>query len=132
MHAEPDLFPPDPFEAAEASLPKRRRRPAGKSPNARSMELLRERGYKLVDKVEQRVPNTFITRDLFGIADILAVGADVVLVQATSSSNMASRIDKVTHHESTPILRKAGIRILVHGWGKRADGLWHCREVDLS
>lgn len=112
-----------------------------KSPTARTLELLRERGYELVQVVEHRVPYTRITRDLFGIIDVLAVGidtdgragVDILGVQCTSSSNAAARVNKITESDALPILRKASIRVVVHGWRKsRPSGTWVCREVDLS
>jgi hypothetical protein len=137
MHAEPDLFPPDPFEQAAAvrSQSEGKKRKNGKSPNARSMEIMRKRGYLIVEKVEQRIPGTFITKDFAGIADICAIRTEapkLVLVQATSLSNIASRITKVTDHANTPILRQAGFAIYVHGWAKGKDGKWRCREVNVS
>jgi hypothetical protein len=45
---------------------------------------------------------------------------------------MAARIRKVTESDALPVLRKAGIRFLVHGWARRANGRYELREVDLS
>jgi len=67
------------------------------SPTARSLKLLRERGY-LAGVVEQTVPQTFIKRDLFGFIDILAVHpetGETLAIQATSGSNASARIYKI-------------------------------------
>lgn len=101
------------------------------SPTQRSLEYLRDH-YPLVQKVE--VWNHYAKRrqDLFGIIDIVAVDDhNIIGVQATSASNVAHRVQKITDSLALPILRKADIRVLVHGWGKR-KGKWTLREVDLS
>jgi hypothetical protein len=94
--------------------------------------VLRERGYPLVQVVERW--NGFARKrvDLFGIIDVIAVGDEIIAVQTTSGSNMAARIKKITEHESLSILRKANIRVLVHGWTRRSNGRYELREVDLS
>lgn len=101
------------------------------SPTARTLQHLREAGYPLVQVVERWNPHARIRQDLFGIIDVVAVGADIVGVQATSGSNVAARVAKLTESEALPILRKAGIRVLVHGW-RKLRGRWTLREVDLS
>jgi len=53
------------------------------------------------------------------------------MVQATSASNAASRIRKITEHENLGAVRKGGIRILVHAWNK-VGSRWQLREIDLS
>ena len=45
--------------------------------------------------------------------------------------NVAARVKKVTETQALPTLRKAGIRVLVHGW-RKVRGRWQLREVDLS
>ena len=101
------------------------------SPTQRTLKHLREAGYLLVQVVERWNPHARIRQDLFGIIDVVAVGADIVGVQATSASNVSKRVTKITESAALPILRKAGIRIVVHGWAKR-KGRWTLREVDLS
>ena len=102
------------------------------SPTQRSLEHLRKAGYPLVQVVERW--NAFARRrvDLFGIVDVLAVGEDIVAVQTTSASNMAARISKIAESDALPVLRKAGIRVLVHGWRKNSKRRWVLREVDVS
>lgn len=101
------------------------------SPNTRSLEEMERRGY-MVDIVERRVGP--ITKDLFGIADLVAVGPDIVAIQATTSSHVSNRVHKIARAEGVlAVLRKAGIRVVVHGWRQRKrDGAWVVREVDLS
>jgi hypothetical protein len=35
-------------------------------------------------------------------------------------------------HENVGAVRKAGIKIMVHGWKKEKNGRWTCKEVDIS
>lgn len=102
------------------------------SPTQRSLKLLRER-YPLVQVVERWNPHARVRQDLFGIIDILAVGAgETVAVQTTSASGVSKRIAKITESEALPSLREAGWRILVHGWRKNSKGRWVLREEDIS
>lgn len=101
------------------------------SPTQRSLALLRERGYRAA--VTERW-NAFakIRQDLFGIVDVLAIGnGETVAVQCTSYANVSSRVQKIADAEATPDMRKAGWKILVHGWHK-VKGRWQVREVDVS
>ena len=93
------------------------------SPTQRTLAHLRAAGYPLVQVVERWNPYARIRQDLFGIIDVVAVGADIVCVQATSGSNVSKRVAKITESEALPILRKAGIRVLVHGW-RKVRGRW--------
>jgi hypothetical protein len=101
------------------------------SPTQRTLKHLRDAGYPLVQVVERWNPYARVRQDLFGIIDVVAVGADIVGVQATSGSNVSARVAKLTDSPALPVLRKAGVRVLVHGWTKRR-GRWHLRTVDLS
>ena len=102
------------------------------SPTQRTLQHLRATGYPLVQVVERWNPHAKVRQDLFGVVDVLAVGSDIVGVQATSGSNVAARVRKLTDSPALPVLRKAGVRVLVHGWRKAASGRWTLREVDLS
>lgn len=117
--------------AAKPRTVKRRTR-ATTSPTARSKAYLEAQGY-LVEVVEHWVPYARIRRDLFGFADLLAIRrGEVLAVQVTTRANVASRLAKIADSEKVPVVREAGIRILVHGWGKMASGKWELREVDCS
>lgn len=70
--------------------------------------------------------------DLFGFIDVLCLGdSEVIGVQTTGRSNMSSRIKKIAEHENVAAVRKAGIKILIHGWDK-PDRVYRLKEVDLS
>jgi hypothetical protein len=102
------------------------------SPTSRTLDHLREAGYPLVQVVEKWIPQARKRKDLYGIIDVLAVSeTSIVGVQSTSASNVAARVAKIEDSEALPILRKAGIRVVVHGW-RKSKGRWVVREVDLS
>lgn len=104
------------------------------SPTQRTLKYLRdELGFPLVQVVEKWNPHARIRQDLFGIIDVIAVSDEqIVAVQTTSGSNVAARVAKIVESAALPILQKAGIRVLVHGWRKAANGRYVLREVDLS
>ena len=102
------------------------------SPTQRSLAHLRKSGYT-AEVVEKWIPGANIRRDLFGFGDVLAIrDAEVLLVQSTSGDNVSKRVDKITESPLVGTVRKAGIRIHVHGWRKAANGRWTLREVDCS
>ena len=107
-----------------------------RSPTQNSLKLLREEGYTAA-VVE--FWNSFVARrqDLFGIFDIIALrDNEVLFVQTTSLSNVSHRVKKITDSEHLGAIRKAGVRMEVHGWAKRKiEGRvrWTCaRREDVS
>jgi hypothetical protein len=102
------------------------------SPTQRSLKLMRERGF-YAEVVERWIPGANIRRDLFGFGDVLCLGdsGELALVQSTSASNIAARITKISESPLVGRVRKAGIKILVHGW-RKVKGRWQVREVDVS
>lgn len=102
------------------------------TPTQRTLAELRKRGL-MAAVVERWNAHARIRQDLFGVLDVVAVGdGGTVGVQATSGSNVSSRVAKLTESDALPLLREAGWTILVHGWRKNAKGRWVLREVDLS
>lgn len=100
---------------------------AKKSPTQRSLEEMRVRGY-FCWVTEYWHAFAKIRKDLWGFADLICLGdGEVIAVQTTSASNIGARVKKIADHENLPAVRKAGIRVLVHGWD--GDKL---REVDCS
>ena len=101
------------------------------SPTQRSLKYLRDQGYT-VEVVEKTIPQTFIKKDLFGFADLLAIREnEVLLVQVTSGSNVSARVKKITDNEHLPAVRKSGMRIEIHGWRRLKSG-WEPKIVDMS
>lgn len=102
------------------------------SPTQLTLKHLRKNGYQLVQVTERWNPFARVRQDLFGIIDVLAVSeTEVVGVQATSATNVSARIRKIEDSDATPVLRKAGVRLLVHGW-RKVGHRWTLREVDCS
>lgn len=101
-------------------------------PTARSRKHLQDMGYH-VETVEKWNHITQRRHDLFGFGDLLAIREnEVVVIQTTSASNMSSRIRKITLSPLLDTVRKAGIRIIVHGWKKLSTGRYTLKEMDLS
>ena len=102
------------------------------SPTERSLKYLRKQGY-LAAVVERWIPRANIRRDLFGLLDIIAIRESETLgVQTTTGSNVADRVQKIADSDKVDMIRKAGWRIVVHGWRKNSWGKWILREVDCS
>lgn len=118
-------------DSAEAA-PTRRKRKKSKQPTQRSLEYLRKQGYR-AEVVEKWIPHTRQRKDLFGFIDIVAIrDGETLAVQATAGSAVAARVSKIGDAEAIGDVRKAGWRIVVHGWRKAANGRWQLREVDCS
>lgn len=101
------------------------------SPTQRSLALARSNGYTAT-VVEHWNPFARRRVDLYGIIDVLAVKeGETLAIQTTSYSNVSARVKKIAEHENTPILRKAGWRIEVHGWHK-VKNRYQVRVVDVS
>ena len=101
------------------------------SPTQRSLAYLRKLGYT-VAIVEYYNFFTKRRHDLFQFADLLAIREnEVLLVQVTSGSNVSARIKKIADNEHIGAVRKAGMRVEIHGWRKLKKG-WEAKVVDLS
>jgi hypothetical protein len=94
------------------------------SPTKRSLALLASNGW-LADIAEHRQGP--ITRDLFGVIDIVAVhpqNQQVLFVQCTSNNggHVAARRAKLKSSPATKALLQAGTRVEVWGWShERAE-----------
>jgi hypothetical protein len=88
--------------------------------------------------VEQRIPHTFITRDVFGFADILACSPSrgIMLIQVTGSTgggNMAARVAKTKAEPRHAIWLASGGRIQIHCWTVRAKQKEReCRILEIT
>lgn len=88
-----------------------------------------------VQTVEQTIPHCFIKRDCFGFGDLLCCSPSkgIMLIQATSGSNMANRADKVRAEPRHAIWLASGGRIQIHGWAKRAGQKQReCRVLEIT
>ena len=100
------------------------------TPTSRTIALLASEGWT-ADPVERRITSR-LTRDLFGIWDVLAVrGSETLAVQVTTGPNVSARLKKVAESQALPACREAGWRLEIHGWRQR-HGEWVCRRVDVS
>ena len=81
--------------------------------------------------VEKRIPHTFISQDLYGFIDLLAIrDPDGLMgIQATSYNNASSRMKKIREHENFQLVSKFMI-LQVWGW-RQVKGEWVCRVVDM-
>ncbi len=124
-----DLLPPlDPLspEALRAPAPKAKKK-STLSPTMRSLAKLRKDGY-LCQVVEHWNQWARVRQDLFGFIDILAIrDGEILAVQACIRADISTRARKIADHENVGAVRKAGIRIEVHGWGVPSI---HVRRVE--
>ncbi len=104
---------------------------ASTSPTQRSLKYLREQGY-LCEVVEKWNTFTKQRKDLWGWCDILAIRENEVLAVQVTASAVANRIKKIQESETVASVRKAGIRIEVHGWRKNSKGKYVMRIEDIS
>ncbi len=107
------------------------------SPTTRTLELLRRNGYEAA--IVERFNHYSKTRhDLFGFADILAMGHGFILgVQTTSASNTSSRRAKILAEPRAKAFLENKGRIFIHGWRKKKKKkggkamVWHCNETEI-
>lgn len=104
---------------------------ASRSPTQRSLEYLRDLGYHC-EIVEKWNSFTKQRKDLWGWCDILAIRENEVLAVQVTASAVADRIKKIQESTTVALVRKAGIRIEVHGWRKNSKGRYVIRVEDIS
>jgi len=93
--------------------------------NNASMKHLEAEGWTCF-VVEQRIPHTFITRDVFGFFDIIAMSPSrgIMAVQVTggaTSSNFNARVAKIKAEPRHAIWLACGGRIQVHSWEGKGE-----------
>ena len=86
-----------------------------------TLQWLAERGF-LAQDVETRIPHTFITRDLFGIGDILAIrDGHVLLIQACVGGGDPGRhIRKIRANPKFPVVA-AAMPVVLFAWRRVAS-----------
>jgi hypothetical protein len=103
------------------------------SPTARTLELLRKSGY-VAESVEKWIPGANIRRDLFGMADVLAVHPHrrpaFLLVQATTRPNVGARLKKARARPELAAWLRAGGAFEVWGWFRRGKR-WEVHRAAL-
>ena len=90
------------------------------SPTARSLQHLRDLGYRPT-VVEKTIPRTYIKQDCFGVDIILALklGEPVLVVQATSGSNHASRRTKLEEEGFITLWKASGAALEIWSWSQQ-------------
>jgi hypothetical protein len=105
------------------------------SPTKRTLALLRKQGF-VAEVVERRVPGCLVSRDLFGIADVLAIHPEqyvVLLIQATTADHFADRLRRVQGQPVLPSLLAAGVRVEIWAGGKGVvDGMCGVKRSSLD
>lgn len=91
------------------------------SANGASIKKLESEGWT-VGIVEYQIPHTFIKRDFFGFADLIAVSParGTMAIQVTGGGNGSTREAKIRKEPRAAIWIATGNRIQVHDWVKRA------------
>lgn len=101
------------------------------SPTQLSLKKLRAEGY-LVAITEKFNHACKIRQDMWGWCDLLAIKENEVLaVQTTSYTNISVRVKKIADSDTIGIVRKANIKVNVHGWHK-IGSRWKCKVIDVS
>ncbi len=110
----------------------------GDSPMTRSLEHLRDCGW--TPGIVERRCGKYVTVDLFGFADIIAMrhGKTPQLIQTTTGSNFAARRAKIYASVLAALALQSGFRIVLHGWRKlkvKRGGKavkWNLREEEVT
>ena len=102
------------------------------SPTARSLAVLRERGY-IAEVVERWNPYARVRQDLFNCIDIVALRHGELLgVQTTTTGNMGARVAKILAEPAMLAWVNAGGTLVVHGWAKRGKAkVWTLKELPM-
>lgn len=107
------------------------------TPTSRSLAWLKAQGWTC-GSVERRIPGKFVTVDLFGFLDYVALkpGQNGVLgLQFTSGSNHAARVQKILLEPRARLWLDCSNRIWVVSWQKQgargARKLWKPRIQEI-
>jgi hypothetical protein len=106
------------------------------SPTARSLQHLRELGYRQA-VVEKVIPRTFIKQDCFGV-DLIALKpwSPVLAIQTTTGSNHAARKKKLETEGFIDLWTGAGAVLGIWSWSKQGTRgerkTWTLRREALS
>lgn len=112
------------------------------SPTQRSLKVLRDAGWT-ADVAEKFIrlpdhPAGGFRRDLFGVADIVAVkkGEPVLFVQTTDATSVSHHLEKLRDEEHAAIVEVlvAVGRVEIHGWARPSKTIrrWRQRIVELG
>lgn len=97
------------------------------SPTQLTKRLLTGRGF-IVAVVERWNPYARCRQDLFGFADLVAIGnGRILMVQTTSGTNHASRRRKILESPDALLASQSGGEVWVISW-RKVKGRWQSRE----
>ncbi len=109
------------------NLGEKKKRRRSKSPTQRALQECRRRGWE-AEVVEKRLPKVFITKDLFGVIDIVALTGDTILgIQVTSGTNHAARRAKALAEPRLRLWLERGGQFAV--WSYEKQGARGKRKV---
>lgn len=117
-----------------SELEPNKKRKRGISPNALSLAECKRRGWPAMT-VEQRIPKTFITRDLFNAIDIVAITPTGILgIQATSNSggNHSARRHKIMAESRMEQWTLVGGLLEIWSWSPRIVPGTKRRKVEFD
>jgi hypothetical protein len=102
--------------------------------NQRTMNYMRKQGFSCW-VTENKVPYSFISRDLFNFIDVVAMkaGFGIVGIQTTSKANMSARKKKILAIPEHRIWLDSGGKIVIHGWyKKKGSRFWLLKEEVIT
>lgn len=120
---------------AERHAAREKRRAEGKTEPVdllrKTMKHLESEGY-VTERVEWFDAALKRRHDLFGCIDALAMGnGQLIAVQATSWSNLSSRITKMKESKRLAAWLAAGGKAVCYGWKQDESGRWIYRDAWL-
>ena len=103
--------------------------------NNASVKKMEAEGW-IVATVEQRIPHTFITRDVWNFADLLVCSPTrgIMLIQVTGGSgksNFNARVKKIKAEPRHALWLASGGRIQVHSWEGKGNNR-ECRVLEIT
>lgn len=108
----------------DPDAPPRKKRKSSTSPTQRTLAECRKRGWT-AQVVERRLPRMFVTQDLFGVIDVVALaftiesGRAILGIQATTDANHANRRTKILAEPRALEWLEHGGRLELWSWSKR-------------
>lgn len=109
------------------------------SPTSLTLKECRKREWRAA-VVERRMPHSYVTKDLFGFGDILALDTEwgTLMIQTTTTEHAPNRVQKILGEcrEAATDWLAHGNRIQVWGWAKRGPAgkrkLWTLKEYQIT
>ena len=105
------------------------------SPTQRTLKRLRDSGW-IAEVVEKRIPKIYITKDLFGCIDILAIRDNQLPLAIQATGGMNNRMPRIVKSMAQPALKvwlSTGCRFEVWVWRKlkRKNKGWTLHKTEM-